>query len=124
MKKHALILLLLGLVVLEAVYEGMYDIGLKSGSKLIQCIWISSFFVAWAFFTFRWLYLLIYFNIRLLLFDYLYKAISGGVLCGTTSGVYGKYICPVLHTSIIMWFLVFTLIICIIRHYELSDQNY
>jgi len=118
--KHIILILLILIVVLEAIYEGLYDKGNKSLSKHIQCIWIACFFGLWYLTIFKWIYFLIYLNIRLLSFDYIYKKISGGKLCGTTSGWY-KYICPVVHLAPVIWLLVFTLVILLINYYELIN---
>jgi hypothetical protein len=115
--KILFILCLIGWILSEAISEGMYDCGLKEWSKVVQAGMIIFPFLIIYFNKQKttWYLPAIYILFRLMFFDPAYNLVRGNQLmaCGTTSFIYDKYICPILHTSMVWYGMLFLLVVTI-----------
>jgi len=118
MKSFTLILILMT-IALEAISEAMYDENIKLWSKVVQLGMIGAFFGLIYFKKWSWHIPAIYILIRLMFFGMIYNIVRGMPYnyVGTTD-FYDIYIAKYVMTSFVWLFLLFLLIISILKYKE------
>ena len=118
MKLLSIILIFLT-IALEAISEAMYDENIKMWSKVVQLGMIGAFFGLIYLKKWSWHIPAIYILIRLMFFGMIYNIVRGMSYnyVGTTA-FYDIYIAKYVMTSFVWLFLLFLLIITILKYKE------
>ena len=94
----------------------MFDIGLKTWSKVVQSGMIIAPFVIIYLKQWDWRLIFIYLGLRILNFDFIYNAVAGLPVnyCGSTE--VSKWLCLLQHTSIVWFGVLFATVILIVKY--------